>query len=203
MSRRRHKGVIFDLDGTLADSRLDYARMRVDLGLAPATPILEALAAEPNAAVRERGHAIILEHELAGARAATAMPGAVELVAELRAQGMRCGVFTRNARAVTELTLARLGLVVDHVVAREDAPPKPDPTGLLRICQAWGVEVGAVVYVGDYLYDLEAGRNAGMRTVLYAPAEPDFAHDCGDVIRSLAELWEVLGAANFDDHPQL
>jgi phosphoglycolate phosphatase-like HAD superfamily hydrolase len=41
---QRHKGVIFDLDGTLADSRLDFARLRADLGLPPPTPILEALA---------------------------------------------------------------------------------------------------------------------------------------------------------------
>ncbi len=186
------RAVIFDLDGTLADSRLDFAAMRRDVGLADGVPILEALTHLEEDA-RERAHAIILAHELAGARRATPMPGARALVDLLRARGLRIGIFTRNARIVTELTLERLELAVDLIVAREDAPPKPAPDGLLWLLQSWGLAPHQALYVGDYLYDVEAGRRAAVRTVLYAPTPPDFAHDADEIIEDLADLPALVG----------
>lgn len=41
------RGVIFDLDGTLVDSGLDFDSMRREMGLDPGTPILESLATLP------------------------------------------------------------------------------------------------------------------------------------------------------------
>jgi HAD superfamily hydrolase (TIGR01509 family) len=185
---RPTRGIIFDLDGTLVDSRLDFAAMRRDLGLPERTPILEALAAVGDDGERTRLEGIVLRHELAGAERATLMPGVERLWSELARRDLRTAVFTRNARAVTEHTLARVGLAVDLIIAREDAPPKPDPAGLHAICAAWSVAADEVLFVGDYLYDLEAGRNAGIRTILYAPEPPDFTHDADATIAEMLAL---------------
>src|SRR5260221_88614 len=40
------------------------------------------------------------------------------------------------------------------------------PRGLRQICEAWQLAPSEVIMVGDYLYDIQAGREAGMRTVL-------------------------------------
>ncbi|HVX12091.1 MAG TPA: HAD family hydrolase [Pirellulales bacterium] len=161
------RGLIFDLDGTLVDSGLDFERMRLEMGLPSQQPILESLdrLAEPR---RSECWTILERHEQAGAERATLMPGVTELLQELARRNLRRAIFTRNGRRHTLHTLARLGLTFDTVVAREDAPPKPDPTGIWQICESWRVSPGEVAMVGDYLFDIEAGRRAGARTVCYA-----------------------------------
>jgi HAD superfamily hydrolase (TIGR01509 family) len=167
----RIRGLIFDLDGTLVDSGLDFDLMRREMGLPDRQPILEALEHldEPR---RRACWAILDRHEREGAERATLMPGVAELIQSLTARGIRRAVFTRNGRQPTLRTLERLGLSFDPVVAREDAPAKPDPTGIWKICAAWGMRPEEVAMVGDYRFDIEAGRRAGARTVCYAARRP-------------------------------
>ena len=168
------RGLIFDLDGTLVDSALDFERMRSEMGLAPGAPLLESLVSLSDAEA-ERCHTILARHERAGAERAVLMPGVAEFLVEAAVRGLRCAVFTRNGRAVARLTLDRLGLEFETIVAREDAPIKPDPTGILTICKAWGLPPAEVATVGDYRFDIIAGRQAGVKTVCYAARRT--AHD--------------------------
>ena len=159
-------GVVFDLDGTLVDSALDFDAIRREMELPRGTPLLEAIAALPEErAVRCRD--ILARNEREGAERATLMPGAEELVSLLASRGVRQAVLTRNSRDTALTTLARLGLSFELVFGRDDAPHKPDPTAICRACEAWQLPREQVAIVGDYLFDLEAGRRAGVRTVLY------------------------------------
>ncbi len=191
------RGVIFDLDGTLIDSRLDFDQMRRDMQFAPGQLILETLEALPEGNRKQRCREILHEHEHRGAMSATLMPGARELVDELAQRKIRQAILTRNSRALTDLALSRLQLPFALVVTREDAPPKPDPAGLLMICREWNLAVADVIFVGDFKFDLLTGRRAGVTTVLYAPADtPEYAHEADFVISHLFEIWGVL--AQFD-----
>lgn len=187
----RIRGVIFDLDGTLVDSRLDFDQMRREMGLPPGQPVLEALVQLAGDEAR-RCWAILQRHEAAGARRATLIPGADELLLRLAARGIRCGVFTRNSRRLTREVLGRLGLTVEPVVCREDGPVKPDPAGVLAICRGWGLGTREVLVVGDFRFDIEAGRRAGARTALFTrgrdPAELPFAAEADYVLASFTEL---------------
>lgn len=60
------------------------------------------------------------------------MPQADRLLALLAQLGMRRAVLTRNSREAARTCLARLGTPFDLLLAREDAPPKPDPLGIWR-----------------------------------------------------------------------
>lgn len=166
------RGLIFDLDGTLVDSGLDFEQMRCEMGLAPGLPLLESLAALSDAEA-ERCHQILARHERAGAERAVLMPGVAEFLAQVAERGIRCAVFTRNGREIARLTLERLGLSFETIVAREDAPIKPDPTGILGICKSWGLQPTDVAMVGDYRFDIVAGRQAGVKTVCYAARRND------------------------------
>lgn len=161
------RGLIFDLDGTLVDSALDFDAMRREMGLPDKQPILEALAELPEPR-RSECWAILRQHEREGAERATLMPGVAELMAALEHRGIRRAVFTRNGREATLHTLRRLHLRFDTIMAREDVPAKPDPTGIWTICALWGLGRDEVAMVGDYLFDIEAGRRAGVQTVCYA-----------------------------------
>ncbi len=166
MPRRPIAGILFDLDGTLVDSRLDFARIRQEIGLPEGQPILEAIEQMPEDEAR-RCHAILDQHERAGAERARLLPGVAQLLATLSARALPMGLVTRNSRVATELTLDRLDLHFDIVLAREDAPIKPDPAAILMACATWGIAASQAVIIGDYRFDLEAGKRAGAWTVLY------------------------------------
>jgi HAD superfamily hydrolase (TIGR01549 family) len=187
------RGVIFDLDGTLVDSGLDFDAIRADLNFAPKQPILETVDRLPLGAEKDRCLAILREHELRGAQRATLMPGIAAFLATLSERSIKTGILTRNSRESTDITLSRLQLNLQPVLTRDDVPAKPDPTGLLKICQIWGCGPDEAIYVGDYLFDIQAGRNARMRTVLYTPANPpDYAHLADHTLNSFHDAIALL-----------
>lgn len=160
------RAVVFDMDGTLVDSQLDFARIRDDLEIPPGQGVLETLTGMQGEAA-ERAWQILHDHEMTGARLAKWMPGAQEALAALEEKRVRFGVLTRNSRQAADLVSQQLGLRTRWLLTREDAPPKPNPTALRNLCREWGLSPGEVAMVGDFHYDLDAGRNAGCRTVLY------------------------------------
>lgn len=188
-------GLIFDLDGTLVRSALDFDAIRRELGLPPGEPLLEALARLPP---KEAQHALaVLErHEERAAQTAVAAPGIAGLLDRLGGSGLRAGVLTRTARRFALASLARTGLRCDPVLGREDALPKPDPTGIWQICDYWGLRPAQAVMVGDYRFDIEAGRRAGVRTVLYTagrvPTAEELSWGADLVLDSFLEAEKLL-----------
>ncbi|MBD1553519.1 HAD family hydrolase [Pseudomonas typographi] len=186
---------VFDMDGTLTLAVHDFAAIRIALGIPAEDDILTYLAALPPEQAAAK-HAWLLEHERELAVGATPAPGAVELVRRLAERGCRLGILTRNARELAHITLAAIGVddcfAVDDIYGRDEAAPKPDPEGLLRIAQRWGVATADMVMVGDYRFDLACGRAAGARTVLVNLPEnpwPELADwhavDCRELMNTL------------------
>ena len=190
LARRDHW--IFDLDGTLTVAVHDFDAIRVALGLPRGEPILELLAAlDPAEAAPLRRRLDEIELELA--RAARAADGAHDLLAALRSRGARVGILTRNSHHNALETLARCGLQghfsPTDVIARDHGPLKPNPAGVHALLRAWRAAPSSAVMVGDYLYDLQAGRNAGTATVYVdVSGEFPFAEHADLSVRNLAEL---------------
>lgn len=188
------RGVVFDLDGTVVDSALDFEAMRREMEIADGHPVLEALAAMHDEAAA-RCQAILDRHERAGAERAVLIPGVAEFIALLHARGIPTAVWTRNGRAATDTTLQRLNLTFERVVTREDAPAKPDPSAIWGICEAWKVDRREMLMIGDYVFDLEAAKRAGIRGVLFTDgAEPHecAGHELADFhLRSFCDLAEL------------
>ncbi len=174
MELGEHQGVIFDLDGTLVDSRLDFSLLCQQLGWPAGTPILEHLATISDPAKYQRAVSIIEQFELAGAAAAQWMPGAAELLGLLQQLQIPTAILTRNMRSATQHCLQRLGIEVGLVLTREDAPAKPDPTGLLLIAAHWQKAPEDLLFIGDFHFDLSTARAAGMPSCLYL--NPDNSH---------------------------
>jgi HAD superfamily hydrolase (TIGR01509 family) len=189
------RGIVFDMDGTLVDSQLDFDAMRREMELPAELPILEAVKSLP-AKHAERCQAILHRHELEGAERATLLPGVAELLAELPARGIRTAIATRNSRSITAITQSKLRLAVDFALTRDDGPVKPDPWAVLHACQRWQLSPAEVVVIGDYKFDVECGRAAGCRTVLLThPHDPAaYAnHEQADLLlTSLAEFEQLL-----------
>ncbi|VXC79681.1 HAD family hydrolase [Pseudomonas sp. 8Z] len=160
---------VFDMDGTLTLAVHDFPAIKRELGIPQEDDILHHLAALP-AEVAAAKHAWLLEHERELAVASQPAPGAIELVRSLRERGCRLGILTRNAHELALLTLQAIGLddcfVVDDILGRDEAPPKPHPGGLLHLAERWQVAPSELLMVGDYRFDLECAQAAGARSVL-------------------------------------
>ena len=79
----RFDAVIFDMDGTLVDSRLDFQAVRRELGLAPEKGLLEAIQALP-AERRAPSMSLLIQREMEAARQAGLIDGACEAVEAVR-----------------------------------------------------------------------------------------------------------------------
>lgn len=163
---------IFDLDGTLTHAIHDFESIRAELGIPAGAPILETLGAMPvneSEPLYTRLHQIEIEL----AYKAVAQPGVEELLRMLRVAGKRLGIVTRNTRHSVDETLSRCGLAKyfdpEFIVSREGSRPKPSPDGINQLLSLWGGLARQGVMVGDYLYDLQAGRAAGTWTLYIDP----------------------------------
>jgi phosphoglycolate phosphatase-like HAD superfamily hydrolase len=181
------------MDGTLVDSRLDFDVMRHEMGLPTGVPILESLTSVPDGPDRDRMLATMRIHELRGADEAVLFDGVIEFLNHIQELGICAAVLTRNSRESTDRTLRRLNLSFSQVVTREDAPPKPHPAGVKMIAEGWGLPAHEIIVIGDYLFDLQVGRQAGMRNILFAPRDlPEFADEADYVLRHFREAIPLL-----------
>ncbi len=158
------RAIAFDLDSTLTRPYLDFRRLRQQLDL-PEGDILKWLAELPPT---KKAHAlaIIAEFEQDGVENVTWNDGAPETLEAVRTLGLPLAIVTRNSRASLVAVCHQLGIKVDLLVAREDAPPKPDPACLHYTANQLDVPVEQLLIVGDYRHDMDAGRAAGAMTVL-------------------------------------
>ncbi|SDT05840.1 haloacid dehalogenase superfamily, subfamily IA, variant 3 with third motif having DD or ED/haloacid dehalogenase superfamily, subfamily IA, variant 1 with third motif having Dx(3-4)D or Dx(3-4)E [Halopseudomonas sabulinigri] len=166
---RELQGWIFDLDGTLTLAQHDFPAIRRELGVPAEADILTYMAALPDSE-RFAMKAQLDQIELRLAAEVQAAPGAVELIRSLHGRGLRLGILTRNLQAVAQSTLAHLGVLdcfaAEDVLGREEAAPKPHPEGIQLLLKRWRLLPAQAVMVGDFRFDLEAGRAAGARTCL-------------------------------------
>lgn len=156
------------MDGTLTHAVHDFEEMRMALGLPPGQPILESIAARsPEEAEKLHRHLYEIEHLLA--TNAIAQPGARSLLSRLQLDGRRIGILTRNSEALAHITLQAAGLSEffedAFIIGRERCAPKPDPAGINLLMELWSSTPDDTVMIGDYLFDLQAGRSAGTMTI--------------------------------------
>lgn len=196
------KGLIFDMDGTLIVSPLDFGAIRREIGVPAGTPVLEYLDGLPEEGQR-RGHAILQRHEDEACRKSMLNDGAAELLAVLADHAIKKAIVTRNNRSSVEIVLRKHDLSFDAVVAREDAEPKPSPEPVLLAGRLLGLETPSLLFIGDYEFDRLAGQAAGVET--YILTRPDTERQEGD-IDSLRDVIGIVrrrapGKANLSLNP--
>jgi 2-phosphoglycolate phosphatase len=184
----RVHAVLFDLDGTLADSAGDLAlalnRIRESRGLAPVPPAeLRPYASSGARGLLHRGMDVTPDHaeyaalrelflanyEACLAETTTLFDGVAETLDAIEARGLRWGIVTNKFERFTVPVVEALGLAGRATVVvggDTTAHAKPHPAPLLHAAKAMGVAPSACVYVGDDLRDIEAGAAAGMATIV-------------------------------------
>ncbi|KAF0192569.1 MAG: 2-phosphoglycolate phosphatase [Gammaproteobacteria bacterium] len=180
--------VLFDLDGTLADTAPDLAhalnQTLAGQGRAP-LPFeqIRPVVSHGGTALLRLGFQIPADTpEFEGLREqflqtyrrhigdrTRLFPGIDEVLAALQVQGLNWGVVTNKPRWLTEPLMAALGLTAraaSIVSGDSTTNRKPHPEPMLRACREAGSDARHCLYVGDAERDIEAGRRAGMKTLV-------------------------------------
>jgi len=212
---RRFHLIVFDWDGTLADSTgliahslqqacraigapvPDEVRARhvIGLGLADALRhVAPTLPQEryPELAGHYRASYVARESEI------PLFDGVRPMLEELSTAGLLLAVATGKGRAGLDRALALHGMADRFFATRcaDEGFPKPHPDMLLYLMERAGVDPGATLMIGDTSHDLELARNAGAAAVAVAwgahPAEGLAGFGALTTVHSMVELRQWL-----------
>jgi phosphoglycolate phosphatase len=180
----RLRTVLFDLDGTLVDQfraihrchcfamrsvglpEPSYPQVKAAVGRGVENAIA-ALAGPENVA---RLLPLVLQHwDDTGLDDAALLPGAREILEDLRRRGVRCASLTNKRGPDARAVCAHLGLapLLDHVFGAQDTPwLKPQREFTDHALRALGADAATTALVGDSTHDVATALNAGL--ALYA-----------------------------------
>ncbi len=190
--------VLFDFDGTLTHpGALNLSEIRQKIGCPAGKPILEFIAALPEKQ-SARAMARLDEFELEAAEHAIPNNGAEELLFYLRTKQISMGIISRNTRASIERALRNFRQIrisdFQVIISRDEKIlPKPHPQGIFVAAERMKVMPEQVMVVGDYIFDIEAGKQAGAMTVFLDNGSPIFPDlDCDFRIASLTQIRDII-----------
>jgi phosphoglycolate phosphatase len=208
---RPYAAVVFDFDGTLADS---YGAIACSVNHVRSERGMPALSIDEVKRHVGRGPEYLLTHTAPGGRLADdlacyrahhpsvmlamtqLLPGAAPLLAGLQRLGKKIGLCSNKPRLFSQKLLQHLEVSAyfDVVLGPEDVPlPKPAPDMLLRAIQRLGLPSDQVLYVGDMTVDIQTARSAGVRVWAVATgSEERRALEDAKPDRLLADLQEMV-----------
>lgn len=212
------RAILFDLDGTLADTAPDLAAavnwLRTERGLDP-TPY-EILRPTASAGARgmigaafglapgDEGYeelrlAWFDRYQSAMSTYTTLFDGIPELLAGISDAGMRWGIVTNKPARFTDPLVPQIALAHAGCIISGDTTghAKPHPAPLLEGARRLDLAPEQCWYVGDDLRDIEAGREAGMVTVActwgYCGAVEPSTWGADYLLETPAQLLSLLG----------
>ncbi|MBW8829564.1 MAG: phosphoglycolate phosphatase [Burkholderiales bacterium] len=218
----QYQAVLFDLDGTLIDSAPDLAGAANELREAHGLPALPYECFRPMVGSGARGMIgvafdvgphhesfvglrddFLRRYELRMTKQTRVFDAVVPVLEALEKQQRKWGIVTNKAARFTDPLVRSLGLHprAATVIAGDTTPhSKPHPAPLLEAARRVGLAPSQCIYVGDDLRDVQAGRAAGMATVVagwgYLGAdEPIESWGAEYIVRNPADLLNLLGLA--------
>ena len=186
-----YSAVVFDLDGTLADTAADIREALVSALARENLPPIDVksvrlmIGGGPRLLVERALHRLHVEtdHDLVtrltasfhreyltqGNRHSKLFSGVEGTLRTLHTAGIRVGLCSNKPDDLCRMLVRSFSLdeYFDEILGSgENLPRKPDPAPLLRIIERLGVSPGDALYVGDSETDVITARNAGVPVML-------------------------------------
>lgn len=194
------KAVLFDFDGTLTKpGALNFPLLKETIGCPPDIPVLEFI--DNLSSQRQRNETISVLEEFETRAAVNSAPnlGAEDLIHYLRSKGLGIGIITRNRFSSIQRALQNfydIDLSYFDVIISRDTPVqiKPSGDGILLAAKTLNVDVDQLIMVGDYVFDIQAGRQAGCITAFldYGTASSVSKVESDFNIKNLGEIKDIV-----------
>lgn len=172
MAQNQIRAVFFDFDGTLTSpGTLDFLKIKEAIDCPADIPILEFIESLESQSDQSAARQILDAFEMEAAAVSRPASGCEMLLKTLKEHQFKIGIISRNssqsiARALENF--AGVSLDTFDIVISRDSPAavKPSPEGILLAARKLGLPPHRIILVGDYVFDLMAGRAAGTHVVL-------------------------------------
>jgi carbamoyl-phosphate synthase large subunit len=191
VAKPKIKLIVFDFDGTLVDLPIDYSSLRAELRkffqsfeiTSSFRPLLQSIeqcsnnvkqnfGEEEGMKVYEMSYKILEKFELMGSEKAELLPNVKNVLEKLKNNNIKLAIFSRTGRKCILNGLNKFGLekYFDLIVSRDDVKKvKPDTEGLKKIMAHFNLRPEEILFVGDDVLDLMAGREANVKTIIIQP----------------------------------
>ncbi len=169
--------ILFDWDGVIAETQLDFSGIYKKYYDGKRAMLLEDAATLPPE-TRDALMQDLRELEVRGAYGAKRVPGISRILEWVASKEIPWAVVSRNCRESIAVAAESCGVRLPEIVrSRDDGTAvKPDPRALFETCGALGVPPSQTLFIGDFIYDMIGARRAGMRGVLVRRAiDPDWS----------------------------
>lgn len=185
------KAVLFDFDGTLTEpGAINFSEIKKAIHCPADKPILEHIELMDENE-QKQARSILQHHEMEAAARSMPNRGAEFCLRSLKKKQIPFGILTRNSlqaveRAIQNFRSVKIGDFYITITRESVVRPKPSPEGVLYAARSFGVKPQQLLFIGDYLFDIQAGRDAGAVTVLLSeretccniPIKPDYVITC-------------------------
>ncbi|MCD6296112.1 MAG: HAD family hydrolase [Deltaproteobacteria bacterium] len=199
--------VLFDFDGTLTKpGALNFSLLKNTIGCPSHLPVLEFIDSLPTSLGKEETTSLLERFETEAAKNSEPNDGAEYLIRYLRSKALGMGIITRNRLSSIKRALQNFKNITiscfDIIISRNTpVKPKPSGDGIRLAAQKLNLDVKEILMVGDYIFDIQAGKSAGCLTAFldYGTASRDVKIDSDftifhlEGIKKIADLGLPLG----------
>jgi len=193
--------VLFDFDGTLTKpGALNFPLLKQTIGCPSHLPVLEFIDSLPTSDEKDDTISLLERFETDAAANSEPNDGAESLIRYLRSKGLGMGIITRNRLTSIERALQNFESITSscfEVIISRNTPVKPKPSGdgIRLAAQKLNLDVTEVLMVGDYIFDIQAGKSAGCVTAFldYGTTSGDVKIDSDFTLSHLQAIKEIPG----------
>lgn len=217
------RGLVFDVDGTLVTLKVDRAKLRsatskvlrdfgFDVSFMEGDTLTTQDIIEGAKRLVDEGrvdsdfedfrsslNSALDTVEMDWNALAQPIAGAAEVLAELRADGVKLATLTNSGRTPSDWLLKKHDLfrLFDFTLTRDDVPAlKPRPDGIVMAMRMMGLPKREVFYVGDSVIDVQAARGAGVKVASVTTGRYTHERLMGEgtdfIMSSLSDLLDLV-----------
>lgn len=193
--------VLFDFDGTLTKpGALNFPLLKQTIGCPSNLPVLEFIDSLPTSLEKKEAISLLERFETKAAANSEPNDGAESLIRYLRSKGLGMGIITRNRLTSIKRALQNFETITmscfDVIISRNTpVKPKPSGEGIRLAAQKLNLDVKEILMVGDYIFDIQAGKSAGCLTAFldYGTASRDVNIDSDFTLSRLEGIKKIAG----------